>query len=429
MHSISQISIRIVAVLFAGAIATTAFAGTVDKRFTYQGVLRVDGSMPAFVFATFDLYRTETGGTSIAREFGGGGGIVFLGDNGEFFTELDFGETGDDGLPIFNGGDLFLEIIISNEVLTPRQRITPTPIASSMPGVFPFGNQLHLGEAMDNVLVGNGSQNTNFTISNGNFTHNNGNITLNNGNIALINGVVSATSSASSVASFSSTSTVGAWIRLINTSAGGSPWAIISTGSLNGEGPGALVIADQSAGGGPRMVINSNGNIGIGVNDPQEALHINGSVRSKTVIIEGGADVAERYDIASPVGMETKPGMVVSIDPTNLGKLMISDIAYDRKVAGVISGADGVAPGLILGHDGTVADGETPVANVGRVWCYVDADEGGPVTAGDLLTTATTPGHAMRVDDQARSQGAVLGKAMSSLESGRGLVLVLVSLQ
>ena len=35
----------------------------------------------------------------------------------------------------------------------------------------------------------------------------------------------------------------------------------------------------------------------------------------------------------------------------------------------------------------------------------------------------------MKATDQARTAGAVLGKAMSSLESGRGLVLVLVSLQ
>jgi hypothetical protein len=46
-----------------------------------------------------------------------------------------------------------------------------------------------------------------------------------------------------------------------------------------------------------------------------------------------------------------------------------------------------------------------------------------------MLTTSDTPGHAMRVNDLARSQGATLGKAMSSLKSGKGLVLVLVSLQ
>jgi hypothetical protein len=35
----------------------------------------------------------------------------------------------------------------------------------------------------------------------------------------------------------------------------------------------------------------------------------------------------------------------------------------------------------------------------------------------------------MKVTDHAQAQGAILGKAMTSLEAGEGLVLVLVSLQ
>jgi len=52
-----------------------------------------------------------------------------------------------------------------------------------------------------------------------------------------------------------------------------------------------------------------------------------------------------------------------------------------------------------------------------------------PIKPGDLLTTSDTPGHAMKVTEHPRAQGAILGKAMSSLESGTGLVLVLVTLQ
>jgi hypothetical protein len=122
------------------------------------------------------------------------------------------------------------------------------------------------------------------------------------------------------------------------------------------------------------------------------------------------------------------PGMVVSIDPREVGKLIVADQPYDHRVAGIISGAGDVKPGLLLGQPGTVADGELPVANAGRVWCLADAGSGGPIEAGDLLTTSSTPGHAMRAE-QARAGGAIIGKAMSSLKSGRGLVLVLVSLQ
>ena len=52
-----------------------------------------------------------------------------------------------------------------------------------------------------------------------------------------------------------------------------------------------------------------------------------------------------------------------------------------------------------------------------------------PIQPGDLLTTSDTPGHSMKVTDHGKAQGAILGKAMSSLEQGKGLVLVLVTLQ
>ena len=42
---------------------------------------------------------------------------------------------------------------------------------------------------------------------------------------------------------------------------------------------------------------------------------------------------------------------------------------------------------------------------------------------------SATPGHAMKVSDHTKSQGAILGKAMSALKEGTGLELVLVTLQ
>jgi len=52
-----------------------------------------------------------------------------------------------------------------------------------------------------------------------------------------------------------------------------------------------------------------------------------------------------------------------------------------------------------------------------------------PIRAGDLLTTSNLPGRAMKATDARRAQGAIIGKAMSPLQSGAGMVLVLVSLQ
>ena len=53
----------------------------------------------------------------------------------------------------------------------------------------------------------------------------------------------------------------------------------------------------------------------------------------------------------------------------------------------------------------------------------------GPIRPGDLLTTSDLPGYCMAVRDRDRAQGAILGKAMTALNAGTGMVLVLVSLQ
>jgi hypothetical protein len=140
--------------------------------------------------------------------------------------------------------------------------------------------------------------------------------------------------------------------------------------------------------------------------------------------IRGGADIVEGFD--SSCG-ELEPGTVVVIDPTNPGALACSADAYDTKVAGVVSGAGGVRPGISLGQDG-VFEGDTPVAMNGRVYARCTA-EGGAIQPGDLLTTSALPGLAMKATSPERSFGAVIGKAMSSLEEGTGLVLILVNLQ
>ncbi len=145
--------------------------------------------------------------------------------------------------------------------------------------------------------------------------------------------------------------------------------------------------------------------------------------------IVGGADLAEPFEIGAADGVVAAPGMVVTIDPAKLGELRVADRSYDTTVAGIISGAGGVKSGLTLQQKGSVADGSLPVALTGRVWCLADTAASGPIKPGDLLTSSATPGHAMKAADAAKAQGAIIGKAMSSLENGRGLVLVLVSLQ
>lgn len=161
------------------------------------------------------------------------------------------------------------------------------------------------------------------------------------------------------------------------------------------------------------------------------ALWADGPMQCKTLRILGGSDLAEPFDIhAAPNQPEqVVPGMVVIIDPDHPGDLRLSDQGYDTRVAGIVSGANGLAPGMVMKSEHQdKADGEHPVAMTGRVWCYVDASFGA-IRPGDRLTTSPTPGHAMLASENGRAGGAVIGKAMTALNGGKGLVLVLVNLQ
>jgi hypothetical protein len=157
------------------------------------------------------------------------------------------------------------------------------------------------------------------------------------------------------------------------------------------------------------------------------ALYVVGTASVGVITIRGGADLAEKFEFNCQT-TEILPGMVVMIDDEHDGGMELATGAYNKRVAGVISGAKELAAGMILGDfDG----GKNPhaVALTGRVWTYVDASEKA-VESGDLLTTSNTPGYAMPVVDSSRAHGATIGKAMTKLEMGqKGMVLVLVNLQ
>jgi hypothetical protein len=149
-------------------------------------------------------------------------------------------------------------------------------------------------------------------------------------------------------------------------------------------------------------------------------------IACSSITINGGADLAEPFAISNP-DTEIPQGSVVVIDEQNPGHLKLSEAAYDTRVAGVISGANGVNPGIQMQQQGSLEGGKN-VALTGRVYVMADATNGA-ITPGDLLTTSATPGHAMKVSDHVKAQGAILGKAMTSLKEGKGMVLVLVTLQ
>lgn len=149
-----------------------------------------------------------------------------------------------------------------------------------------------------------------------------------------------------------------------------------------------------------------------------------GRVVTTALQITGGGDLVEGFETSA---LALEPGTVVVIDPENAGGLIESGAAYDSRVAGVVSGANGVEHGIRMGQQ-DVLDGDTLLAMAGRVYVKCST-ENGAIRPGDLLTTAGLAGHAMKVTAPDRAFGAVIGKAMSALDDGTGLVLVLVNLQ
>lgn len=130
-----------------------------------------------------------------------------------------------------------------------------------------------------------------------------------------------------------------------------------------------------------------------------------------------GADFAEML----PATGELEPGDVLVIGSDGLLRRCSSP--YAATVAGIYS----TRPGFVGGSDEEMENaGRVPLAVVGVVPVKASA-ENGPIAPGDLLTTSSIPGHAMRADHFVG--GTIIGKALESLDQGTGTVLALVTLQ
>ncbi len=152
----------------------------------------------------------------------------------------------------------------------------------------------------------------------------------------------------------------------------------------------------------------------------QATIHLNGD--SGDIILQN-ADCAEDFEVEVLETADPGTVMVISSD----SRLRVSDQAYDQCVAGIVAGAGKYRPGIILGRKKGEPN-HLPIALMGRVFCKVDADQGA-IKVGDLLTTSSVPGYAMKVSNPVRAFGAVIGKALQPLHTGRGLIPVLVALQ
>jgi hypothetical protein len=217
---------------------------------------------------------------------------------------------------------------------------------------------------------------------------------------------------------------IGTNLTTVNLTVTGNYAMITGANAYNGDGPIEAYIGGNGSGSDVQVgSFNSEiSNVAFYNWGNNTYMHIYCSA----ITVEGGSDLAEPFKITSGKG-DVPQGAVVVIDEQNPGHLKLSDQSYDTHVAGVVSGANGINPGIQMEQQGLL-DGGQNVALTGRV--YVQADtSNGAIKPGDLLTTSGNPGCAMKVTDHARAVGAILGKAMTGLSEGKGMVLVLVTLQ
>jgi hypothetical protein len=113
------------------------------------------------------------------------------------------------------------------------------------------------------------------------------------------------------------------------------------------------------------------------------------------------------------------------------GRLARSTAPNASAVAGVYS----TRPAFLGGSaDDADPAGKIPLAVVGVVPVKVTA-ENGAIRPGDLLTTSSLPGHAMRAVPveaggvQFYQPGTLIGKALEGLDGGTGMIMALVTLQ
>jgi hypothetical protein len=160
-------------------------------------------------------------------------------------------------------------------------------------------------------------------------------------------------------------------------------------------------------------------------NDTQFRVTTDGEVRSDGGFDTPASDFAEMW----PAHDGLEPGDVLVIGPD--GKLTRSMSPYQTNVVGVYSSRPGFVGGQPVEGE---LEAHIPLAVMGIVPVKASA-ENGSIRPGDPLAASSTPGYAMK----ARSitvdgitfypSGVLIGKALEGLDTGTGIIKMLVTLQ
>jgi hypothetical protein len=357
------------------AIAAPPAAATpVGTAITYQGRLDRNGLTTTDTYSfIFRLFDSASGGLQISTDQPVNGVVA---PNGLFNVTLDF------GVSAFTGETRWLDIQVKGSAdpsytqLTPRQPLTAAPYAIGLrPGAQITGQ----------VANGNGLSATNTTTSGYGF------------------GIKGQTDAIQ-----------GAGVYGYASASGGDVYGVYGV-SNSASGYGGVFVGNtgiyaRSTGGNPIVAYGSD------FSDREFYVSNTGEVYADGTFHPSGADFAEMLPAVE--GLQPGDVLVIGLD----GKLALSDSAYQPNVVGVYS----TQPGFIGGAaDGADLTGKVPLAVAGVVPVKANA-ENGAIQPGDLLTTSSTPGYAMRCVGIELCYGRAIGKALEGLESGTGLILVLV---
>jgi hypothetical protein len=192
------------------------------------------------------------------------------------------------------------------------------------------------------------------------------------------------------------------------------------------------------------MRLVDGGNVGIGTTSPGAKLEVDGNLRlttgsgasitfqdgtTQSTAFTGvlcGGDYAESVDVTGD-RTHYEPGDVLVIDEGAEGNFFKSAQPYSTSVTGIYSTKPGVVGRRQLTDRSHIKD-EVPMAMTGIVPTKVSA-ENGAIKPGDLLVTSSKLGYAMKGTNRGLMLGAVIGKALGHLDSGTGVIEVVVTLQ
>ncbi len=192
------------------------------------------------------------------------------------------------------------------------------------------------------------------------------------------------------------------------------------------------------------ITLTSNGNVGVGATSPSVPLEVYGSVKltsgsgGSMTYADGttqstawtgtltGGDYAESVDITGSRD-DYEPGDVLIVDSEHPGHFLKAAKRYSLAVAGVYSTKPGVV-GRRQKIARELSKTEVPMAMVGIVPTKVST-ENGAIKPSDVLVTSSRSGYAMKGTDRRLLAGAVIGKALGSLNSGTGVIEAVISLQ